>query len=168
MLPEMLGFFKRWIAKDPGAVLMFVTNESPDTILPLAGSLGIPAKSIFIRSAQRKQVPLYIAACDYSIFFIKPVFSKRASSPTKQGEIMAMGKPAICNSGVGDSDHVVNEYKSGILVNDFTDTEYDRVIEEVVNIDFDRQAIRLGAQRFFSLEQGIQKYREVYQNLSND
>lgn len=169
MLPEMLDFFKQWLSVKPGSILLFVTNDSPDHILSAAGKAGIAAASIRIKPATRTEVPLFIAACDYSLFFIKPVFSKKASSPTKQGEIMAMGKPVICNSNVGDTDYVVKEYHSGVLVNDFSNTDYDNAIEEVTIKDhFNTITIREGARQFFSLEEGVRRYAEVYHTVLNE
>jgi glycosyltransferase involved in cell wall biosynthesis len=108
-----------------------------------------------------------IAASDFSIFFIKPVFSKKASSPTKQGEVMAIGKPVICNSGVGDTDLIINKYHSGILINEFSDAAYDKAISEAINKKFDRTEIRNGAIDFFSLEKGVEQYADVYSKVLN-
>lgn len=169
MLPEMLDFFKLWLSEKPGSIFLFVTNDNPDHILTVAGKAGIATSSIRIKPAARAEVPVFIAACDYSIFFIKPVFSKRASSPTKQGEIMAMGKPVICNSNVGDTDYVVREYESGVLVSDFSLADYNRAIEEVTTMNhFNTLAIRDGARQFFSLEEGVRRYAEVYRTVLNE
>ena len=169
MLPEMLDFFKQWLSKKPGSIFLFVTNDNPDHILTVAGKAGIATSAIRIKPAARSEVPLFIAACDYSLFFIKPVFSKRASSPTKQGEIMAMGKPVICNSNVGDTDYVVREYKSGVLVSDFSLADYNRAIEEVTTRNhFKTLTIRDGARQFFSLEEGVRRYAEVYRTVLNE
>lgn len=169
MLPEMLDFFKQWLIRKPGSIFLFVTNDNPDHILSAAAQSGIAAASIRIKPAARTEVPLFIAACDYSLFFIKPVFSKRASSPTKQGEIMAMGKPVICNSNVGDTDYVVKLYHSGVLVNDFSNTDYNKAIEEVTGNDhFNAITIREGARQFFSLEEGVRRYAEVYHTVLNE
>ena len=169
MLPEMLEFFKQWLSKKPESIFLFVTNDNADHISAAASKAGIAAASIRIKPAARNEVPIFIAACDYSLFFIKPVFSKRASSPTKQGEIMAMGKPVICNSNVGDTDYVVKEYHSGVLVNDFSNTEYEKAIDEVTMKNyFNAVAIREGARQFFSLEEGVRRYAEVYRTVLNE
>lgn len=169
MLPEMLDFFKQWLSKKPESVFLFVTNDNADHISAAASKARIAAASIRIKPAARNEVPVFIAACDYSLFFIKPVFSKRASSPTKQGEIMAMGKPVICNSNVGDTDYVVKEYHSGVLVNDFSNTEYEKAIDEVTMKNyFNAVAIREGARQFFSLEEGVRRYAEVYRTVLNE
>ena len=166
MLPEMLAFFKRWLLKNPASVFLFVTNDSSTIINDAANKAGVPLSAIRIQSAARSEVPLYISLGDYSLFFIKPVFSKKASSPTKQGEIMAMGKSVICNSEVGDTDYVVNSFESGILLNEFEDTAYDKAIDEVKNgKQFNMSVIREGALQFFSLEEGISRYQEVYKSV---
>jgi hypothetical protein len=72
---------------------------------------------------------LNISLFDTSIFFIRPTYSKKASSPTKQGEIMAMGIPLICNYGVGDTDEIVKKCKH--LHNDMYD--YPEISNEHIN-----------------------------------
>ena len=169
MLPEMLQFFKRWLDTEPDSIFLFVTNEKPAHILEPSKAMGINEASIRIRQAARTEVPLFIAACNYSLFFIKPVFSKRASSPTKQGEIMAMGKPVVCNTNVGDTDHVLTQYHSGVLVNDFADEAFDKVIEAIRKPEnFNSSAIRNGASQFFSLEEGVNRYAEVYRKVLHE
>jgi len=168
MLSEMLSFFKRWLQKSPDSVLLFVTNDSAENIESEALKAGIIKTNIRVRSAARAEVPLFIGCCDYSIFFIKPVFSKKASSPTKQAEIMAMGKPIFCNSRVGDTDQIVKQYHSGILVENFNDENYDKVIEEgIKQTVFNAKSIRDGARDFFSLEEGVCSYDKVYSTILN-
>jgi hypothetical protein len=168
MLPEMLAFFKRLLLQKPGTVLVFVTNEAAGPILAAAEKAGIPAAAIRVRSAKRMEVPAFISLGKYSLFFIKPVFSKKASSPTKQGEIMAMGKPVICNSMVGDTDHVVDKYHSGVLVHAFSDREYDRVIGNLHEHHFNPAAIRQGAAAFFSLAEGVKAYAGAYRAVLHE
>ena len=79
-------------------------------------------------------MPSYINVSTYSIFFILPVFSKKASSPTKMGEIMSLGVPIICNSGVGDVDEIMNECMPELLVKEFNSNEYERVIDLIKSI----------------------------------
>jgi glycosyltransferase involved in cell wall biosynthesis len=166
MLPEMLAFFKRLLIKVPEAILLFITQDDRTTLEKAATEAGISLSAIRVQPATRNEVPVYLATSDYSLFFIKPVFSKIASSPTKQGEIMAMGKPVICNDNVGDTGYVVNKYRSGILLKGFDNQDYDRAIEEMKSKErFDPGFIRKGAEEFYSLEEGIRKYEEVYEAI---
>lgn len=165
MLDEMLDFFKEWSEEDDRLLFLFVTPDDASGILNSAQQKNIPAEKIIIKKAQRKDMPLYIAVSDVQVFFIKPAYSKKASSPTKQGEIMAMGKPVVCNAGVGDTDYVVNQYGSGILVKRFSDKDYQEAINQLNEIRFDPAAIQAGAADFFSLEEGVQCYADVYKKI---
>ena len=125
----------------------------------------MPLTALRIVSAERNQVPIYISISDYSIFFIKPSYSKKASSPTKQGEIMAMGVPVICNDQVGDSSLVVEKYNAGIVVEEFSPNAYANYVNDLKQKVFDKEAIRRGAKEFYSLDRGVEKYQAVYEKV---
>ncbi|MBO9592153.1 MAG: glycosyltransferase [Niabella sp.] len=165
LLDEMLMFFKQWRLYNPSSVFVFVTADEPNLIFERAALMGISSDQLRIKAAKRREVPLYIALGDYSLFFIKPAYSKKASSPTKQGEIMAMGKPVICNTGVGDTDTVVKEYQSGYLVHKFDPESFIAVIREMQGSEPDATLIRQGAYAFFALERGLEQYNKVYNDV---
>jgi glycosyltransferase involved in cell wall biosynthesis len=165
LLDEMLLGFKAFQQQIKDCVMLFITTEPESMVLDAAQRLGIDVKNIRVKPALRQEVPNYISLMDYSIFFIKPCFSKKASSPTKQGEIMAMGTPVLCNSGVGDTAYVVNKYKSGIAVDDFSDATLKEAISKLMNTEFDKQEIRKGAVEFYGLDKGIDNYEAVYRKL---
>jgi glycosyltransferase involved in cell wall biosynthesis len=167
MLEEMMEFFRQLLFTYPTAVLLFITKENPEHIMQIALEKDIPPELIRITSASREKVPLYLSLSDVSLFFIKPAWSKKASSPTKQGEIMAMGIPLICNTGVGDTDAIVEKYHSGILIEAGNQQSYRKAIKDLENLkDFKKADIRTGANDYFSLEKGVQKYLEVYRTLA--
>ena len=78
-------------------------------------------------------MPSYIGVSNFSIFFILPVYSKKASSPTKMGEIMNLGIPIICNSGIGDVDQIMGECMEELLVKKFSNKEYQRIINIILS-----------------------------------
>ena len=164
MLPEMLLYFKVFLTKNPNAYFLFVTNESPSTILSKAIEINLDTERIVIKSCLHKEVPQYISLFDASIFFIRPTYSKKASSPTKQGEIMAMGKPLICNAGVGDTDRIVEQYSAGTVIQEFNEA----VFEENCTIgNFNEATTKLGATEFFSLNIGVDRYSNIYSSLTD-
>ncbi|MCS6833578.1 MAG: glycosyltransferase [Flammeovirgaceae bacterium] len=165
MLPEMLRFFAYWLKEHPFSVFLFITAESPENIFQVAQTQGIPKEKILIRKANREEVPIFLSVSDASIFFIKPTFSKQASSPTKQGELMSMGIPIICNKGVGDTDFVVEKYRSGILLENFCEEEYQKAVRQLSAFKVEREAIRGGAEDFYSLTKGVDTYKRVYEQL---
>ena len=64
-------------------------------------------------------------------FLLNQLFQKKASSPTKQGEIMAMGIPVICNDNVGDTSVVVKRFNSGLVVTEFSNSGFQKNINLV-------------------------------------
>ena len=163
MLDEMLAFFKVLLNSKPNSIFLFLSGENPQTIFSKAEELGITPDRIRIKSVLHSDVATYISLFTASIFFIRPTFSKKASSPTKQGELMAMGVPVICNSGVGDTELVVREHQSGIVINEFNDNVYQNA--DLSFSDFDREKTMKGAAMFYGLDQGVERYFRVYQKL---
>ncbi|NJL14242.1 MAG: glycosyltransferase family 4 protein [Microscillaceae bacterium] len=118
-----------------------------------------------IQAAERAEVPGWLAQSEAAIFFIKPVFSKKASSATKMGEILAMGLPVITNV-IGDHRHLFAQYELGILLEEMTEVVFDQALQQwdrLAHIDPD--ALRTAAKAYFSLEKGVAAYKEVYRQV---
>ncbi|NND63798.1 MAG: glycosyltransferase [Flavobacteriaceae bacterium] len=164
MLSEMLDFFKILLIHKPHAKFFFITPDNPKVILKEVDDRKIPRETIVIKSATRIEVPKCATISDYSIFFIKPVFSKKASSPTKQGELMSLGVPVICNSGVGDTDLIIEKYGAGFLIDLDQRVDIENVIKKL-STKFDRKMLRHGAMEYFGLKKGVESYFEIYSQL---
>ncbi|HLP20698.1 MAG TPA: glycosyltransferase [Chitinophagales bacterium] len=165
MLDEMLAFFKCLLEKKPGAKFLFITNEPAELVLSKACEMQIAADRFIITPAPSPLVPTYLSLSSISFFFIKPVFSKQASSPTKQGEIMGMGIPYICNTGVGDVDEIVKDTRSGYLVDHFTVEDYRKTVNTILTTTLNANEIRQGAFKYYSLTKGVDNYNNVYCKL---
>jgi glycosyltransferase involved in cell wall biosynthesis len=163
MLPEMLDYFTVLKEKKTHSKFLFVTGEKPENIYSVAQQKGISSSDIVVASCLHKDVSLYISLFNESIFFIRPTYSKKASSPTKQGEIMAMGVPLICNSGVGDTDLIVINYESGVVINDLNKQSYMEAVEKETVCN--RSKTIQGASEYFSLETGVERYTKIYSDL---
>ena len=152
--------------KKPNAKFFFITKDDPQLILEKVKSKKIDISSIKIKPSSREMMPSYIGASNFSIFFILPVFSKKASSPTKMGEIMNLGIPIICNSGVGDVDEIMEKSMPELLVKEFSNKEYERVIDLITNnYKPNQKTIIETSHSYYSLEKGVEKYKEVYQEI---
>jgi hypothetical protein len=160
----MLLAFKHIAHLKPNAVFLFVTKEAPSIIHLEAKELGIDTGSIRIVSVQHRKVPSFLALFDCSIFFIRPSFSKKASSPTKQGEIMAMGIPLICNAGVGDTDEIVSRYNSGLVLKDTSEETLSAFSLDFAT--FDREKTMHGAREYFGLDRGVESYFGIYDKFA--
>ncbi len=118
---------------------------------------------IAVTQTSRKHVPAFVQYSDASIMFIKPSFSKIASSATKMGEVLAMGKPVITNTGWGDVDLFQSKIENFYMVSNFDQQEYRRVIQELIKKS--NTTVSNFAMDYFSLQRGIEHYRAVYERL---
>ena len=168
LIDEMMQFCKLLSDKIPATKLLFISPHRHEEIKIAAEKFGIKANKIITKKASRQQVPLLLALSQYSVFFIRPCYSKQSSSPTKHGEIMAMGIPLITNSGVGDVETIVDRYHSGIVIQEFTQEEFNRASLQIAAGEYyDQEGIRLGAQAFYSLQTAIEKYISMYNRILN-
>ena len=166
MAEEMLQFFKELTEHTP-AHFLIITKDDKQHIYDLAEKIGISTDSLSVVTASRSDMPYYIALSSASLFFIKPSFSKSASSPTKMGELLSMGIPVITNSGVGDVDSVIRASKCGILVSDFNNNNYKEAIFDLMKNRHIYQANTVNAaHRYFSLNTGIERYKQIYDSFN--
>ena len=166
MLNEMLDFFKELQKTRTNAKFLLITKDDPNPIIYKVKEKSIDTRCIIIQPSSREMMPSFIGASNFSIFFILPVFSKKASSPTKMGEIMNLGIPIICNSGVGDVDEIMNQCMPELLIKEFTLKEYERVINLIIEkYKPNKQKIIETSHNYYSLEKGIQKYKQIYENI---
>jgi glycosyltransferase involved in cell wall biosynthesis len=166
MLEEMLDFYMELKKEYTDSKFLFITPEKPEFILEQVKRKGIKEDSIVVRFAQRKDVPVLTKASDINISFIKPSYSKIASSPTKLGEVLAMGIPVICNSRVGDVKQIIEQTESGITVDDFTNESYKKIINRIPEIlQKDAALIRMKAFLYYDLNKAIEKYTSFYKSL---
>lgn len=162
---EMLRFF-RILRQKRRAVLLMITRDDPERLRKRATESGIPADEILIRPAGYREVPQWVSLFDFGLFFIKPGFSKQASSPTKMGEILAMGKPVICNAGVGDVAMLVNRFDAGIALESLDEKAFEEAVDRLDALK-EKPAghYRKAAAEWFSLERGIDFYDKIYREL---
>jgi glycosyltransferase involved in cell wall biosynthesis len=168
MLDEMLDFFKALHSKKPESRFFFITLDNPRMILEAASKKGIPEDLFIITPAVREAVPTYLSLADIAFFFIKPVFSKTGSSPTKHGEMLGMGIPIICNGNVGDMSKIVKGSGTGIVIEAFEESAYLEAINEIDNLlKTPPETCQKLAEDFYSLKTGVKRYQRVYQALNN-
>jgi glycosyltransferase involved in cell wall biosynthesis len=132
---NMADFFAGFLQQKPDAHLLWLTTGSHDRVRQLMQSRNVKSDNFSVLSIAPAAVPSYLAAADAGLAFIKRCVSKIASSPTKNGEYLACGLPLIINSGVGDSDSLINDWKAGVLIENFTEADYaaaGRSIEAIV------------------------------------
>jgi len=166
MLPEMMDFFSELLKAKPDSVFLFITRDCDKIILDEATKHSVPTDKIIVQPALRSQVPALAMLSNASLFFIKPVWSKKASSPTKLAELMALGIPCITNSGVGDVDDIIRQNPIGILIDGWNKNDYKMAIEKMLKLPTDAKTIaRQQACDQFALGNGVAAYKAVYERV---
>lgn len=93
--------------------LLVLTTEDPQHF---TGPAAVRGLSWVVRSANREQMPRYLAAGDVGLSFVLPSLSKTACSPVKNGEYLACGLPIVTTAGIGDYSDLVARMRVGIVV----------------------------------------------------
>lgn len=168
MTREMFGFVDCLLKQYPEFVMLVLTKDEPGWVKKEAMQQGIPENKLIITTAPREKMPLYISLSDCSIFFIRPTYSKKATSPTKHAELMGMGIPVICND-IGDTGQIIEQTKTGIMIPEFDEAEYEKQIQKMKELlVIPKEYIRQTAFQYFDLESGAANYLQVYKRILKD
>ena len=168
MTKEMLMFFKALIDVYPSYLMLVLTKDDPQKFRDEAAEIGIPGDRIVITYSDRKRLPTFIALSNFSIFFIRNTFSKKASSPTKHAELMGMGIPIVCND-IGDTGNIIDSTGTGMVINEFDKKSLDEAVKKIEQLEqSDKENIRNCAAEYFNLETGAKKYLSLYTILTGN
>jgi len=167
---EMCHFFVALRKQKSNAFFLWLTTGNRERIMKLMNERGMSNDDFAIVSVLPADVPSYLSAADAGLAFIKPCFSKQASSPTKYAEYLACGLPLIINAGIGDSDALINDENVGALVERFDEAEYLRatgIIESMTsNVEQTRRQAREVAERLLDVRRvGRDHYVELYEKV---
>lgn len=127
---------------------------------------NIPLEKVAIEKVNFSDMPEKLKAVDISVFYIRPLFSKKASAATKLGELLAAGIPVITNNKVGDHEFYIKENKTGLILDTDNLDQYNfkELIPQIANKETSLQCRRI-AEQFFSAEKGAQDYMRLYKQL---
>jgi glycosyltransferase involved in cell wall biosynthesis len=165
LFDEVLACFKRLQTLRPEAKLLIVNRGEHEYILRCLHKAGVASTSVELTTATHDQIPVLMARMDAGVFFIKPVFSKQASAPTKLAEFLGCGIPCIGNAGVGDMAEVLEGERVGVALKAFDPQTLDAGLQKLFALlqspDIQARCVD-AAQRHFSLTQGVYHYRQIY------
>ena len=166
---EMADFFASVVRRQNDAHLLWLTTGSHDRVRQLMSARGIAEDHFSVRAVTPKEIPSYLAAGDVGISFIKRCLSKLASSPTKNAEYLACGLPIVINSGIGDSDALVNATEAAVLIEDFGEQDFElawNTIRKAVEDPEIKAKARVAAEKIFDLETvGAERYARLYESV---
>jgi len=167
---SMADFFVTMRKQRPNAHFLWLTPTRHQRVHELMRARGVSESDYTVLVSAPRDVPSYLSAGDAGLAFIKPCFSKLASSPTKYGEYLGCGLPLIINEGVGDSDVLITREKVGALVHDFSEPEYAKASVLIdgfaAHPEQTRRRTREVAERLFDVRTvGVQRYGRLYESV---
>ncbi|MBL4716418.1 MAG: hypothetical protein JKX95_07260, partial [Bacteroidia bacterium] len=69
-------------------------------------------------------------------------------------------------SKIGDTADILNDTEGGVVINDFTNEEYQNAIDQIdALLEKPKEHYRNGAFKYYSLKEGVEKYESIYQSL---
>lgn len=163
MTNEMLKFFAFSKQANVFDLFMVITKDDPSGLYRQAKETGVDPASVLVLPGERNQLPSMLSLADWSVFFIRPSFSKSASSPTKFAELLAMNTGIITNTGVGDNERLFKKYNAGVLLNGFETEDFQKALTKIKS--YNHSENRKTAEDYFSLEKGVAEYLRIYRSL---
>lgn len=167
---EMVDFFSTILKNNYVAnpyFLIITNNPSGDVYQNMQ---SIPRDNYCIKRLPYTELKNILPVADVSLMFYRRNLSKAGCCPTKFGESLACGLPIIINSGIGDTESIIKKEEIGVVVEEFSQDGYKKAMEQLMLLlskknDL-RKKCRQASVKYFSLENGINKYWEIYQGLS--
>lgn len=152
----------------PGARLLALTRSEPSRLREALERAGAGRDAALFVALEPGEVPEYLSAADAGVSFVKPSYSKKASSPTKIAEYLGTGLPVAINAGVGDADWFRRVPGAAVVVDSFDAEELDRAAARLVELVESRpsaEAHRVAAEWFDLDDVGRRRYADLYDLL---
>lgn len=168
-----VDWLRTWIetvsAEDENALFEIVTRDNLKTVLT---KLNLPEHllhKVSIFSRKSDEMPETIRHHDLSLlFYSSGELSKIARSPTRMAEVLATGIPVVASSGVGDVDSIILDHQVGVVLEGGNPNQM-RAAHKRLNLllrdPLLSQRCRDTARDLFSLESGVGKYVDIYNDL---
>jgi len=169
LLEEMARFFLRLRAQKPGAFFRVLTTSNAEEAAARLRRAGLNDEDFRVGGVSADEVPRYLRRARLGVSFRKATFSQIAASPTKVPEYLAAGLPVVANSGIGDTDELIERERVGVLVREFSDEEYARAAREALRLceepGVEARCVESARRNFDLAAVGGRRYRDVYRRL---
>ena len=165
---EVAACAARMLKLLPGARFLIVNRGEHKYVRDTLAAAGVPPECFELVSATHAEVPQQIARMSAGIFFIRPMYSKQASAPTKLAEFLGCGVPCLSNAGVGDMAQVLESERVGVAIDRFGQAALDaglKAVQALVDDPDTRARCVNAARKHFSLDEGVSRYQRVYEQL---
>lgn len=168
LFDETLRCFQLLRERLPHARLHILNRGGHDYIQERMAALNIDPAAVEVEATDHAGVGGAMRRMNAGVFFIKPVYSKTASAPTKLGEFLGCGVPCLSNAGVGDMAAILEKEQVGVAVERFDEPAMREAIDRLIQLTQTpgiNARCREIALRHFSLDEGVRRYDRIYRSL---
>ena len=170
MFDKVIECFLILLTMQPNAKFLIINKYQHVYIRERLKIAGVSDDCIELTEARHSEIPGYMRRMNAGIFFIKPVFSKQASAPTKLAEFLGCGIPCLGNAGVGDMAEVLESRGIGCVVRSFDNESLTAGINKLVLLALSPTTsgrCASAAKKYFSLDDGVERYKKIYERLES-
>jgi glycosyltransferase involved in cell wall biosynthesis len=133
----------------------------------VAASIQDPIYDLKV-SVNHEEMPELIASCHFGVALLQKSGkeSLAAAMPTKIAEFLAIGRPVIVSSEVGDFDQMLHDRRAGLTLSSNKDLIF--IIQEMAQLLSDPKTSSMCrdlAEKYFSLATSATKYIDLYSKL---
>lgn len=168
LFDAVVACFQQMRRLQPDARLLIINRNEHHYIRERLAAGDVPLAAVELRAADHSDVPAKMARMHAGVFFYTPSYSRTACSPTKLGEFLGCGIPCLSNTGVGDMAEILEGDRVGVALSDFDEQSLRRGLEQLIELtrqpDIQTRCVA-AAQRHFSLDEGVARYRSIYRSL---
>lgn len=167
MPDKMLDFLNIIMKNFPNVYFLALTREK-ELLAKILSAHNIAEDKALVESVDYSLVSHYLSLGRVGLAFYRPGYSRIGCCPTKVGEYLACGLPVIINKGVGDTEEIIKNENAGIIIDEFSNTAYERASQELevlLSAPCLKERCRRVAEEYFSLDNGVKKYLEIYNRL---
>lgn len=169
LFDETVACFLLLLHLRPDARFLIVNRGEHAYIQARLIAAGVPDTKVELITATHAEVPRQMARMDAGVFFIKPVYSKQASAPTKLAEFLGCGIPCLSNVGVGDIAEVLEGEHVGVALASFDEFLMAEGLKQLLKLVADpdtRGRCVEAAGKHFSLGEGVDRYSSIYEQIA--
>ncbi|MGH9844989.1 MAG: glycosyltransferase, partial [Blastocatellia bacterium] len=166
---SMIEFFAAAHRQDRSSFAMVLTQSDAGEVKRRLIEAGLAEADFLVRRVAPDDVPRYLEAADIALSFIKPCYSKQASSPTKIAEYLISGLPVVSNAGIGDLDELIEDERVGRIVRAFTPAQYELILREMDRLRAEEgmklRCRQVALAKFDLARVGGVRYRRLYERV---
>lgn len=170
LLGEVGRFFLALKTRRPDAFLRILTHSPTAEVSAVFQREGLDTKDYWIGAVQPDEVPAYLQRAQLGVSFRKATFAQIAASPAKIPEYLAAGLPVVSNSGIGDTDEMLEQEQVGLILKGFNDEAYAEAADAILKLlqvpDIRGRCQNVARQYFDMVQVGGAGYLKAYRRIA--